>query len=152
MADAIEMVTPSKPIALFIKQDSHDQQPTPLAQTSTDDGSRSRIRITAILLALSVRDSIEYPLTFASANLFIALSIHLSPRHHNRCHRHPHHLSRPESRIRLSLDRRCLHPCFCSRCSTMGQIVRYLGPQTHPSRRRGLVRRELGALCTCQQH
>ncbi|KAI4219127.1 MAG: hypothetical protein L6R36_008544 [Xanthoria steineri] len=54
MADAIEMVTPSKPIALFIKQDSHDQQPTPLAQPSTDDGPRSRIRITAILLALSL--------------------------------------------------------------------------------------------------
>ncbi len=60
MADAIEMVTPSKPIALFIKQDSHDQQPTQLAQPSADDGSRSRIRVTAILLALSVRDSIKY--------------------------------------------------------------------------------------------
>ena len=93
MADAIEMVTPSKPIALFIKQDSHDHQPTQLSPPSSEDGSRSRIRITAILLALSVRDSIEYPSTFANANLFIALSIHLSPRHHNRCHRYPHHFS-----------------------------------------------------------
>lgn len=60
MADTIEMVTPSKPAPLLAKEGSREHQPTQLAQPSAEDGSRSRLRITAILLALSVRDVIIY--------------------------------------------------------------------------------------------
>lgn len=70
MADTIEMVTPYKPAVLLAKEDSREQQPTPLAQPSAEDGSRSRLRITAILLALSVRNAYsKYRLTLAKSNL-----------------------------------------------------------------------------------
>ena len=87
-----------------------------------------------------------------SPDLTTAISLHLSPRHHHCRHRNPNHLRRPPCRIRLPLDRRCLHPRRSSRGSAMGQAFRYLGPQTHSPGSRGLVCRQLHSVCPRQDH
>ena len=63
MHDQIEMDKYCQSSKLAGKIEKHDQHPTPGDQSLSEEVSRSRIRITAILLALSVRTSIQCPNT-----------------------------------------------------------------------------------------
>ena len=156
MTDTIEPSVQRPSVCDTHRNDSTSEGEFVPLETIEPAQSRSRLRITAVLLALAVCtsdfSSCAFRILSRELTYSLAVSVHRGPGYNDRRDRYPYHFIRPTLRIWLFVDRRRLPFGQCCRRPHMGGHLGHLGPQAHTPRCCCHLRRRLHHVRPVQQH